>query len=57
MLAERLRGSDPKRLAFFVTSRGVTNEVYYIAQKVARFLGRTTSTMQPGFVTHPLPLP
>ena len=39
MLAERLRGIDPKRLAFFVTSRGVTNEVYYIAQKVARFLG------------------
>ena len=30
---------DPQRLAFFVTSRGVTNEVYYMAQKVARFLG------------------
>ena len=27
MLAERLRGIDPKRLAFFVTSRGDTNEV------------------------------
>src|SRR5439155_5866270 len=27
------------RLAFFVTSRGVTNEVYYMAQKAARFRG------------------
>ncbi len=35
----RIRESDPRRVAFFVTSRGVTNEVYYMAQKVARFLG------------------
>lgn len=35
----RIRASQPQRLAFFVTSRGVTNEVYYVAQKVARFLG------------------
>lgn len=38
-LARRLRVTDPKRLAFFVTARGVTNEVYYVSQKVARFLG------------------
>src|ERR1043166_933037 len=38
-LATRIRSSDPKRVAFFLTSRGVTNEVYYMAQKVARFLG------------------
>ncbi len=38
-MARRIRASDPKRIAFFVTSRGVTNEVYYMAQKVARFLG------------------
>lgn len=38
-IARRLRAADPKRIAFFVTSRGVTNEVYYMAQKVARFLG------------------
>jgi len=25
--------------AFFVTSRGVTNEIYYMAQKAARFIG------------------
>jgi molybdopterin-dependent oxidoreductase alpha subunit len=38
-LAGRIRATDPKRIAFFLTSRGVTNEVYYMAQKVARFLG------------------
>ena len=31
--------ADPQRIAFYLTSRGVTNEVYYVAQKVARFLG------------------
>jgi molybdopterin-dependent oxidoreductase alpha subunit len=29
----------PDRLAFYLTSRGLTNESYYVAQKVARFLG------------------
>jgi molybdopterin-dependent oxidoreductase alpha subunit len=38
-LGARLRAIDPARLAFFVTARGVTNEVYYMAQKAARFLG------------------
>lgn len=38
-LGARLRATDPRRLALFVTARGVTNEVYYLAQKVARFLG------------------
>ena len=38
-MAKRIRSIDPKRLAFFLTSRGITNEVYYVAQKVARFLG------------------
>ena len=35
----RLRATDVRRMAFFVTARGVTNEIYYIAQKAARFLG------------------
>jgi molybdopterin-dependent oxidoreductase alpha subunit len=39
VIADRIRGSDPSRLAFFLTSRGITNEAYYTAQKVARFLG------------------
>ncbi len=38
-LGARLRATPPLRTAFFLTARGVTNEVYYVAQKVARFLG------------------
>lgn len=38
-LAERIRASDPNRLAFFMTSRGITNEAYYVAQKAVRRLG------------------
>lgn len=37
--AERLETIDPQRIAFYLTSRGLTNESYYVAQKVARFLG------------------
>jgi len=39
LIAGRIRITDPQKLAFYITSRGVTNEVYYAAQKVARFLG------------------
>jgi molybdopterin-dependent oxidoreductase alpha subunit len=38
-VAQRVRGVDPRRIAFFLTARGITNEVYYMAQKVARFFG------------------
>jgi len=38
-IAARIRASEPHRIAFFLTSRAITNEVYYVAQKVARFLG------------------
>src|SRR6266581_4043402 len=38
-IAKKIRAADPRRWAMFVTSRGVTNEVYYMAQKAARFLG------------------
>ena len=39
-IAKRIRAAvSPDRLAFFVTSRGVTNETYYAAQKAVRFLG------------------
>lgn len=38
-IAARVRSTDPKRMAWFVTSRGLTNEAYYAHQKVARFLG------------------
>lgn len=39
LLAGSLRDADPRRTSFYLTSRGITNEVYYVAQKVARFLG------------------
>jgi molybdopterin-dependent oxidoreductase alpha subunit len=38
-VANRVRTVSPQRIAFFLTSRGITNETYYVAQKVARFLG------------------
>ncbi|MBL8191331.1 MAG: FdhF/YdeP family oxidoreductase [Acidobacteria bacterium] len=39
LAVERLKAVDPQRIAFYLTSRGLTNESYYVAQKVARFLG------------------
>ena len=39
LVAGRIRQSIPERIAFYLTSRALTNEVYYVAQKVARFLG------------------
>ncbi len=39
LIAQRISRSDPDRLAFYLTSRGLTNETYYVAQKAARFLG------------------
>jgi len=39
LISSRLRAIDPSRLAFYTTSRGLTNEVYYVAQKLARLLG------------------
>ena len=39
LAADRLRATTPDRIAFFTTSRGLTNEVYYMAQKAARALG------------------
>ncbi|MFN7982830.1 MAG: FdhF/YdeP family oxidoreductase [Vicinamibacterales bacterium] len=38
-IAVALRDVNPHRAAFYLTSRGITNEVYYAAQKAARFLG------------------
>jgi molybdopterin-dependent oxidoreductase alpha subunit len=39
LIAAQLRATDPARVAFYLTSRGITNETYYAAQKSARFLG------------------
>jgi molybdopterin-dependent oxidoreductase alpha subunit len=38
-LADSLRATDPERVALFLTSRGITNETYYVGGKAARALG------------------
>jgi hypothetical protein len=38
-IAGKIREIDAKRIAWYMTSRGLTNEAYYAHQKVARFLG------------------
>ncbi|MGO4889061.1 FdhF/YdeP family oxidoreductase [Anaerobacillus sp. MEB173] len=39
MIAAKMKTLDPKQYAFYLTSRGITNESYYVAAKVSRFLG------------------
>ncbi|WP_449539808.1 FdhF/YdeP family oxidoreductase [Ferdinandcohnia sp. Marseille-Q9671] len=39
MIAGKMKKLDPKQYAFYLTSRGITNESYYVAAKTARFLG------------------
>ncbi|MBI1374168.1 MAG: FdhF/YdeP family oxidoreductase [Phycisphaera sp.] len=38
-IAARIKATTPDRTALYLTSRGITNETYYVAQKVARLLG------------------
>lgn len=37
--ANKFRATDPNRTAYFATSRGLTNEAYYVFQKFARLMG------------------
>ncbi|KSU81006.1 oxidoreductase alpha (molybdopterin) subunit [Fictibacillus enclensis] len=39
LIADKMKTLDPKQVSFFLTSRGITNESYYVAAKVARYLG------------------
>jgi molybdopterin-dependent oxidoreductase alpha subunit len=39
LAAEAMKKSDPDKMAFFVSSRGLTNEAYYTLQKLARIAG------------------
>jgi molybdopterin-dependent oxidoreductase alpha subunit len=39
LIAERFGRSSPERVGMFLTSRGITNETYYVAQKLARIAG------------------
>ncbi|CAB4371494.1 unannotated protein [freshwater metagenome] len=38
-VSDRLRETDPDRVGVFLTSRGITNETYYVAGKAARAMG------------------
>jgi molybdopterin-dependent oxidoreductase alpha subunit len=38
-IAGRIRTTAPDRIGVYLTARGLTNEVYYAAQKAVRFLG------------------
>lgn len=39
LMARRIGESTPDRMGFYVTSRGMANEAYYMAQKAARAIG------------------
>ena len=39
IVTQAIRSTQSHRLGFFATSRGLTNEVYYVFQKLARVLG------------------
>lgn len=39
LAADRFKSTPPDRAAFFATSRGITNEAYYVFQKFARLYG------------------
>ncbi|MFC0211768.1 FdhF/YdeP family oxidoreductase [Paenibacillus chartarius] len=39
LAAVKIRGVDPKQVAFYLTARGITNESYYAAAKAARLIG------------------
>src|SRR3954469_19729314 len=39
LIADRIRATTPDRVGMYLTARGITNEVYYTAQKAARAIG------------------
>ena len=39
LVADRIRAAGPDRFGMYLTARGLTNETYYVAQKLTRFLG------------------
>lgn len=39
LVSQTMRATPPHQMGFFATSRGLTNEVYYVFQKLARTLG------------------
>jgi molybdopterin-dependent oxidoreductase alpha subunit len=39
LVAARIRATEADRVGLYLTARGITNEVYYVAQKAMRFIG------------------
>ncbi|HTK17696.1 MAG TPA: FdhF/YdeP family oxidoreductase [Acidimicrobiia bacterium] len=39
VVASHIRATTPDRVGMYLTARGITNEVYYVAQKAARAIG------------------
>lgn len=39
VVADAIRSAGPSRFGVYMTARGITNEVYYVAQKAVRFMG------------------
>lgn len=39
LIAGRIKANDPDAFALYLTARGITNEVYYVAQKMTRVIG------------------
>lgn len=39
VIADHTRATAPDRVGIYLTARGITNEVYYVAQKAARAIG------------------
>ncbi len=39
LVSARIRSTTPDRIGIYLTARGITNEVYYVAQKAARCIG------------------
>ncbi len=39
LVSSRIRATTPDRVGVYLTARGITNEVYYVAQKAARAIG------------------
>ncbi len=39
LISSRIRATNPNRMGFYLTSRGIANEIYYATQKAVRAMG------------------
>ena len=54
LIADRIQRNDPDAFALYLTARGITNEVYYVAQKMTRVIG--TNNVDNAAARLPLPV-